>query len=136
MSSKSARTVIDAKCMQEISSEMAFWVLDAWQRMARPLQVLGVKGSAAKVEPAKIYWVAPSDSKISVNMLNNGRAEEWRLSLADAKFSFCASVKSCPSSKSRNIFWRSHLLAELRGGKTLLFAEPIIPSECLASASE
>jgi hypothetical protein len=119
--------------MQEISLEVAFWILDAWQRMARPLLARGAKKDENNLEPTQLLWVSSDDATVSLVMPSvKEQNEEWITRLAGAKFTFCPTVKLANSYGTGNEFWRSQLTAEFPDGKTLLIAEPVIPSECLA----
>jgi len=121
---------------QEISSEVAFWILDAWQRMNRPLLVSGARGSETKLEPAGVYWVSPDDSKVSLALLSDdGQGEVRKVPLVGARFSFYATVKAAPTPEHGGGFWRSQLIAKLPDGKMLTIVEPVVPSECLARVS-
>ena len=117
--------------MNEISFDVAFWILDAWRRMASQLQVKGTRSGSSLASSAGILWSDPNDSKISLELVDaNGQKHEWRLPLADAKFSFATSKLAAPLSMGLGEgIWLAFLLAEFPDGSTLLFGERLVETE-------
>jgi hypothetical protein len=116
--------------MHEISSEVAFWILNAWRRMAAQLQVRGTKGNESKMLPAGILWCDPQLSKVRLVILDDlGQKEEWPLSLSGATFTFGVPKESASFPELAGNAWHGYLLAELPDGETVLFAERFLEAE-------
>jgi hypothetical protein len=113
--------------MQEISSGVAFWILDVWRRMSAQLQLVATDGTDTESTPASIWWTSPIDSIIFVvNMGAAGQNKEWRIPAKGSKFSFGVPHESALSREFTKGIWLSQLLIELPDGKTLLFAERFV----------
>ena len=118
--------------MQEISSEVAFWIFDAWQRMASHLQVKGTRSGSSLASEAGMRWTDPKDSKIALELVDDkGQKHEWRVPLADAKFSFGTRLGlATPAFPDfGGGIWLAFLLAEFPDGSQLLFAERFVEPE-------
>jgi|SRR5579875_1142659 len=76
--------------MIEISSAEAFWILDAYRRMASQLHVSGTIRNESISLPGVIWWSMPDDSKVCIALADVERKQkrECKLSLKDAHFWF------------------------------------------------
>ena len=76
--------------MNEISSSVAFWILDAWRQMEAQLQVDALDGKhVTGGSPAVILRTVPKDESVSMVAVDNkGQNIEWTVSLKDCKFGF------------------------------------------------
>jgi hypothetical protein len=116
--------------MHEISSEVAFWILTAWCRMAAQLQVRGTIANESKVLPAGIVWCDPQLSKVRLLILDDlGQKKEWTIPLSGARFTFGVPKESLSFSELSGNAWHGYLLAGLPDGKSVLFAERFIEAE-------
>jgi len=114
--------------MNEISSAVTFWIFDAWRRMASQLHVRGTKSGKSLASEAGMLWSDPKDSKISLELVDErGQKVEWRVPLADARFSFgTLATNNAAAFGLDDAIWLAFLLAEFPDGSTLLFAERFV----------
>lgn len=84
--------------MIEISSALAFWILDAYRKMAAQLHVSGTILTELIALPGVIWWTMPADSKFCMALLDIDREQrrECVISLPDAKFWFDPMGASLP----------------------------------------
>lgn len=113
--------------MTSISSGIAFWIFDAWRKTKSQLQVDTIVIKDSRGSPAVIWKVSPKDSIISLVALDDkGQNLEWRLSLADAHFSFGVIPEVTPFPEFMEGIWVSQLLAQFPSGNALLFGERFV----------
>jgi hypothetical protein len=109
--------------MKEISSGVAFWILEAWRKMDAQLHLISLNTQPSN-SPAKVWRTSPSDSSVwMVILLDNGQNKEWRLSLADAKFSFGVESECAPFHELTEGVFVSVLSADLPTGTKFIFGE-------------
>jgi hypothetical protein len=110
--------------MNEISSAVAFWILDAWRQLEAQLQVNAIRGISSQGSPAVVWRTSPNELKISlVALAARGQKIEWNLDLHDCKFSFGTAADSTLYPEFSEGKWVSFLLAEWVGDKRLIFAQ-------------
>jgi hypothetical protein len=114
--------------MNEISSGVAFWILEAWRKMDAQLHLVSLNTQPSS-SPAKVWRTCPSDSSVwMVRLLNDGQKKECRLSLADAKFSFGVESECAPFHELTEGVFISVLFADLPSGPKFIFGE-LLPEE-------
>jgi hypothetical protein len=112
--------------MNEISSRVAFWILEAWRKMDAQLHFVSLNTTPSN-SPAKVWRTAPSDSSIwLVRLLDDGQKMECRLSLADAKFSFGVEEELTPFHELTEGVFVSVLTADLPDGAKFIFGEQFL----------
>ncbi len=115
--------------MKEISSGVAFWILEAWRKMDAQLNLISLNTQPSS-SPAKVWRTSPSDSSVwMVRLLNDGQKKECRLSLADATFSFGVEGGLTPFRELTEGVFVSVLLADLPTGTKFIFGEQFLEDE-------
>lgn len=114
--------------MIEISSAEAFWILEAYRKMASQLQVSGIIGNESISLPGMIWWTMPANSKASIALLEDpkGQKRECRLDLSKAKFSFDPMEHRSSSSDPVTEVWLSYLRIEVSDSLDLLIGERFV----------
>ena len=110
--------------MKEISSGVAFWILDAWRRIPSQLQLSSFGENLISGSRTVVRSVKPSLSMVSlVKEVAAGQNGEWNLSLGDCKFWFGVPEESSPLEIAAGGKWLSFLVIELPVGKRLVLGE-------------
>jgi hypothetical protein len=110
--------------MNDISPNVASWVLDAWRKMAAQLQLSTFKGTAAHHSPAVIVRTNPKSSIISVVSVDlAGQNREWAISLEGAQFMFGVVPDTTPFPEFTEGIWRSFLSISFPDGRVMTFGE-------------
>lgn len=113
--------------MNEISSGVAFWILEKWRNMSVQLQLSYFSGSSAQGSPAVISRISPMASKVSFVILDpDGQKKEWTLSFEYCKFSFGVAAECAVFPEFAEGKWVSYLAIELPNGKQILVAERFV----------
>ena len=115
--------------MNEISSGVAFWILEAWRKMDAQLHFVSLNTTPSS-SPAKVWRTSPSDSSVwMVRLLKDGQKKECRLSLGDAKFSFGVESECAPFHELTEGVFISVLSADLPTGEKFVFGERFFEDE-------
>jgi hypothetical protein len=115
--------------MNEISSRVAFWILEAWRKMDAQLHFVSLNTTPSG-SPAKVWRTSPSDSSVwMVRLLKDGQNKECRLSLADAKFSFGVEGELTTFHELTEGVFVSVLSADLPDGTKFIFGEQFFEDE-------
>jgi hypothetical protein len=110
--------------MNDISSNVAFWILDAWRKMDSQLHLSATKGPIIQDSPVSIIRVDPNASIISMVIVDlAGQNREWTISVEGSSFSFGTAFDATPFPEFVEGAWRSFLTISFSDGRTLAFAE-------------
>jgi hypothetical protein len=115
--------------MNEISSGVAFWILEAWRKMDAQLHFVSLNTTPSS-SPAKVWRTSPSDSSVwMVRLLKDGQNKECSLSLAEAKFSFGVEEELTPFHELTEGVFVSVLTADLPTETKYIFGEQFLEDE-------
>jgi len=116
--------------MNEISSGVAFWILEAWRKMDAQLHLISLNTTPSSSPAAKVWRTAPSDSSVWMVMLpDNGQNQAWMISLAGAKFSFGVEEELTPFHELTEGVFVSVLTADLPDGTKFICGERFFEDE-------
>jgi hypothetical protein len=116
--------------MKEISSGVAFWILEAWRKMNAQLHLVALRNAQPSSWPAKVWHTSPTDSSVwMVRLLDDGQNTEWMISLEGAKFSFGVEGELTPFHELTEGVFVSVLLVELPTGAKFIFGEQFFEDE-------
>ena len=118
------------KSMNEISSSVAFWILDTWRRMEAQLQVDALDGRrVTQGSPAVILRTSPNEESVSMVAVDNkGQNLEWTVSLKKCKFGFGVASESPFPELTEGVFI-SVLAVDMPGNKHLIFRQRFVDTE-------
>jgi hypothetical protein len=114
--------------MNEISSGVAFWILDVWRKMAAQLQVNAFEGRGEKLvgSSAVILRTSPNNESLSiVAVTSSGQNAEWTIPLKDCKFGFGVAGES-PAPEFIEGRFVSCLVVDMPEDKHLVFRERFV----------
>jgi|ERR1035437_89594 hypothetical protein len=110
--------------MNDISTNVAFWVLETWRKMAAQLQLNTFKGTEAHRSPAVIVHTNPKSPIISLVSVDiAGQNKEWAISLEGARFMFGVVPDTTPFPEFTEGSWRSFLSISFPDGRVMTFGE-------------
>jgi len=110
--------------MNDISTNVAFWVLEVWRKMNSQLQVSAFKGTTAQGSPGSILSTDPNSSIISLVIVDlAGQNREWTISLEGARFMFGVVPDATPFPEFAEGIWKSFLSISFSDGRVLTLGE-------------
>ena len=113
--------------MIEVSSDVGFWILEAYRRMSSQLHFSGTIGNESISLPGIIWWSMPAESRLSIALTDVDREHkrERRLSLRNAQFWFDPVASSgVPSGE----IWLSFIKIESEENSLLIGERFVKPS--------
>jgi hypothetical protein len=113
----------EVKCMNEISSGVALWILDKWRLSKSQLQASIFRDGKSQGTPATIEEISPGKEKILVSIEVSGQPAKWNLPVAGCRFSFGVPLEVAVFPEFAEGKWVSYLNIELPTGETVVFAE-------------
>jgi hypothetical protein len=112
--------------MNEISSGVAFGILEKWSDSSAQLQVSVYRAGKSQGTPAVIISTDPGSEKIVASILESGQPAKWNLPLHGSKFSFGVPSEDAPYPEFAEGKWVAYLVADLPGGETIVFSERFV----------
>ncbi len=113
-----------AKCMNEISSGVAFWILDAWRKMNAQLQVAVFPGESLMRGSAAVVSKIVSSEVVSIRRVDaRGQNTVWTPSFAGCRFSFAVPSEASSLAELAGGKWVSYLVVVCPDGKRVVFGE-------------
>jgi hypothetical protein len=119
----------EVKCMNEISSGVALWILDKWRLSKSQLQASIFRDGKSDGTPATIEEISPGKEKVSAWIVFNGQPAKWTISLAGCRSSFGVPSEAAPvNPMSRGLGIGLSFGLNTPSGINISAASPILPA--------